>query len=1004
MLNRNKFLTVSAILFVLTFNAFGQLTQGNVYHGFKLYKKEFVKEVNAECFYFVHEKSGARLLKIAADDPNKTFSIAFKTEPQSNSGTPHILEHSVLNGSKNFPVKSPFDVLAKGSLHTFLNAMTGSDITIYPIASMNDKDYFNLMHVYLDAVFNPLVLQDKRIFEQEGWHYEEDSVSSPIQYNGVVYNEMKGAFSNPARELNYDVYKNLFPDNCYGYSSGGYPAAIPHLTYEKFIEFYKRFYHPSNSYIFLYGDADLDKELKFINSEYLSGYSRIDVNSNIPLQKPFKEMKEVTDYYSVTEGSDTTDQTYLSLSMIIGLNTDRALVMSLNMLSDLLVNQESAPVRLALQKAGIGKEVSAWVDDIEQNVFAITVQNANPNDKDKFKETVFNTFKDVAENGLDSLAVQGSLNRTEFDLREGNDAQKGLSYNFKAISGWFFADDPFLSLEYEKPLAELKSGINKSYLENIIKTDMIDNSHSLLLTLVPRQGLEKINNEKIEKELKDYKASLSEKQIEDLVENTAALKEYQKKEDSPKALATIPLLSLKDINPEAAWYSLNKQTVNDIPVLAHNEFTNGVVYVKYNFDMRVLPEKLIPYAALLSDVMGSMNTENYSYSDLEKQLNINTGGFNTYLDCYVKNMNDSSLVPMFIVSSKAMTDKVGKMFSLMSEIVDNTKYADTDRLKEVLSRDQSRIDANVKSNGYHYAQTRLTSYFSNQGMFNELTDGIAYYRFISGLEENFDAQSDEIIDNLIETAGLLFTKDNCLASVTCAEDDMPLYLKALDEYANKMAEGKAAYIKWKFDLEKKNEGFITASKVQYVLEGYDYKKLGFDWSGKYYVLGQVLSTDWLQNQVRVLGGAYGGWASFSPTGIAYFASYRDPHLKETIDNYNNTVDYLKKFSADDKAMTRYIIGTVSNLDRPLTPAGKGDLAVSRYLQNETRPDIQKIRDEVLETSADDIQSMNKLVKDVIAEKAYCVYGNEDKIKSENDLFKAVVPLNPETGENQQEVN
>ncbi len=778
MLNRKTLLSFIGIFFMLlTINSFAQYEVGQDYHGFKLLKKEFVKEVNAECYYFIHVKSGARLLKIAADDPNKTFSIAFKTVPQSDCGTPHIIEHSVLNGSKNFPVKSPFDVLAKGSLHTFLNAMTGSDMTIYPVASMNDKDYFNLMHVYLDAVFNPLVLHDKRIFEQEGWHYEEDSVNSPVQYNGVVYSEMKGAFSNPERELNYDMYKNLFPDNCYGFSSGGYPMTIPHLTYENFIKFYKRFYHPSNSYIFLYGNADLDKELKFIDSNYLSNYNKIDVNSDIPLQKPFKVMKDVTTYYSATGGSDTTNQTYLSLSFVIGLNTNRALVMSLNMLSDLLVNQESAPIRLALQKAGIGKDVNAWVDDIEQNVFNITVQNANPAEKEKFKEIVFNTLKDVAKNGLDSLAVQGALNRAEFNLREGNDAQKGLSYNFKAIPTWFFENDPFPGLEYEKSLAKLKSGINKNSLEDIIKTDMIDNPHSLLLTCVPKPGLEKINDEKIDKELSDYKASLSKQQVKEVVQNTKDLKAYQKKEDSPEALAKIPLLSLKDINPEAQWYSLDKQTVDNIPVLAHNEFTNGVVYAKLNFDMRVLPENLIPYAALLSEVMGSMNTENYSYSDLEKQLNINTGGFNTYLNCYAKNMSDSSLIPKFVVSSKAMNDKIGKMFDLMSEIVNKTKYADKDRLKEVLTRDESRIEANAKSNGYHYAQTRLTSYISNQGMFNELTDGVSYYRFISGLAKNYDTKSDEIISSLVKTAKLLFTKDNCIAAVTCAEEDMPRYLK-----------------------------------------------------------------------------------------------------------------------------------------------------------------------------------------------------------------------------------
>ncbi len=932
--------------------------------------------------------------KIVSDDPNKTFSIAFKTVPQSDGGTPHILEHSVLNGSKNFPVKSPFDVLAKGSLNTFLNAMTGSDITIYPIASMNDKDYFNLMHVYLDAVFNPLVVQDKRIFEQEGWHFEEDSTSGPVTYNGVVYNEMKGAYSSATRELSYLEYKNLFPENGYGFSSGGYPSAIPKLTYQKFVQFYKRFYHPSNSYIFLYGNADLNKELEFIDTAYLTHYNKIDVNSDIPLQKPFKKMKEINSHYSVTEGSDTNNQTYLNISFVAGLNTDRAQVMALNILSDVLVNQESAPLRLALQKAGIGKEVSASVDDIEQNVFDITVQNANPGDKDKFKEIVFSTLKKAAEEGLDTLAVEGTLNRMEFGLREGNDAQKGLSYNFKAITGWFFANDPFLSLEYEKPLAELKSGIKNGYLEKVILKDFVNNPHSLLITLEPKPGLEKEINEKTDKELSSYKASLSPDEVERLVKNTGDLKEYQKQEDSPEALATIPLLSRNDINPETEWYSLNEKNVDGIQVLAHNEFTNEVVYAKMYFDMKVLPDSLLPYAALLSEVLGSMNTDKYSYGDLEKQLNIHTGGFNTSLSSYSQYKDESVLIPKFIVSSKAMSGKVNVMFDLMEEIINKTKYADKDRLKDILQRHQSRLEANVNQNGYGYAEKRLLSYISGRGLFNEITGGISYYRFISGLSKNYDKQADNIIGNLEKTAEILFNKGNCIGAVTCAEDDMPAYLNNFENLTGKLAVKDAPEQKWNFDLQKKNEGFLTASKVQYVIEGYNYKKLGYDWSGKMLVLSQILSRDWLQNQVRVMGGAYGSWASFSPSGHAYFASYRDPHLKETLTNYSNTVDYLKKFDADDNAMTRYIIGTVAQLDRPHTPSSKGDYAVVYYFEKMTKQDMQKVRDEVLATTAEDIRGMNKFVADVLAEKTFCVYGNEEKIKSEKDLFNSTTTLNP----------
>ncbi|MFH2048127.1 MAG: insulinase family protein, partial [bacterium] len=394
---------------------FGVFEEGNSYHGFKLIEKRFVKEVNAECLYFEHSKSGAHLFKIVNDDANKTFSIAFKTIPESDAGTPHIMEHGVLNGSKNFPVKSPFDVLSKGSLKTFLNALTGSDVTLYPIASMNDKDYFNLMHIYLDAVFNPLIYDDPRILQQEGWHYELTDKDAPVEYRGIVYNEMKGAFSSPTRELHYQVNKALFPDNAYSYSSGGYPAAIPSLTYNQYLNYHRNYYHPSNSLIFLYGSGDIHGELQFIDSEYLSKYTRSDAKISMAIQEPFDKMKIVAAYYSVPEESEMENQSYLSLNFVAGLNIDRKLVTALDILTDVLVNQESAPIRLALQEAGIGREVRAGLNDFKQNVVQITVQNANPEDADKFYEIVTNSLEDAIQNGVDRNAVEATLNRLEFN-------------------------------------------------------------------------------------------------------------------------------------------------------------------------------------------------------------------------------------------------------------------------------------------------------------------------------------------------------------------------------------------------------------------------------------------------------------------------------------------------------------------------------------------------------------------------------------------------------------
>lgn len=978
---------------VLSSALYAGFKKGETYHGFKLLEKRFVKEVNAECLYFEHVKSGARLLKIAAGDPNKTFGVGFKTVPNSDCGTPHIIEHSVLNGSKNYPVKSPFDVLSKGSLKTFLNAFTGSDRTFYPFASMNDKDYFNLMRIYLDAVFNPLIYNDPRILKQEGWHYELEDKDAPVVYKGVVYNEMKGAYSSPQRELDYEINKILFPDNGYRFSSGGYPTAIPKLTYEDFLNFHKTYYHPVNSHIVLYGDADLDKELALIDSEYLTKFEKSGGRPQIPLQKPFDKMKEKTAWYSIGENDKPEGQTFLSLSFVAGLNSDQALVMSLNVLTDVLVNQEAAPVRLALQKAGIGKDVYASVDDIQQNVFQIVVQNANPSDKDKFREVVMQALKEAVEKGLDKKAVEGTLNRIEFQLREGDDAQKGLTYGFQALPGWFFADDPFLTLEYEKPLAQVKTALTSRYLENIIQKDLIDNPHSLLLTLEPKPGLEKENIAKMNGELAEYKKSLSPEKIDALVKETKDLIAYQKREDTPEALATIPMLERKDINPKAEFYSLEEKKVAGVTVLSREEFSNQVEYIRFLFDARVLPTELVPYAALLTEVLGSQNTDNYSYGDLDQALNIHTGGFRSYLSTFLEDRDDNKMMPKFVLDSKAMNSKTDKLFELASEIVNHTRYQDLDRLKDIIVRYQSRLESQVKEDGRGFALKRLQAYFTNAGKFKEATGGFDYYWFISDLAKNFDARSKEISDNLAKTAALLFTKDNMIVTVTGAREDYEKTAGKIEEFTKKLPEGKSQYKTWSFKMDKKNEGFLSPSKVQFVLQGYDFRQLGYSWTGKMRVLDQILSTDYLHKRLRVIGGAYGGYSNFSPEGGVLLASYRDPNLKETLDNYMAAPEYLEKFQADEKEMTRFIIGTVARMDMPYTPSQRGSIAVKYFLEKTKPGDLQKERDEVLSTTVQDIREMKKLVSDVVAKKTYCVYGNEEKLKSQKDLFGSLENIN-----------
>ena len=989
---RNKILSIVLITILTVIWACAPKTNfkvDNIYHGFKLVEKRFVKEVNAECLYFIHEKSGAKLFKIAADDANKLFNIAFKTAPEHDYGTPHIMEHSVLNGSKNFPVKSPFDVLLKGSLNTFLNAMTGSDITTYPVASMNDKDYFNLMHVYLDAVFNPILHEDPRVLKQEGWHYELDDIDGEIVYKGVVYNEMKGSFSSPTRELGYQANKILFPDNTYGVSSGGYPQAIPGLTQEYFANFHKKFYHPSNGHILLYGNADLDKELAFIDAEYLSKHEKSEEKVEIPLQKPFEAKKYAEKPYAVPEGSETKDNTYMSLNFVAGLNTDQELTMAMGILLEALVNHESAPLRLALQEAGIGKDIRAYTDEMKQNLVTIRIQNANPEDKDAFDKIAYETFEKVVKEGFDKETVEGILNRVEFRLREGNTPQKGIMYAMMNYKAWFFDDDPFVGLEYEKPLAAVKEGINNGLLEKIVQEYFIDNPHALLMVLKPQPGLEKEIAENTKKELAEYKASLSKEELEKLVEETKALKEYQQQEDSPEALASIPMLEKSDISTDVEWYKFEERTSNGVPVIYHPDFTSNILYTDLYFDLRALPQDLIPYANLLNQIIGLMNTENYTYGELDNALNIHTGGFYTNLSTYLENYSDENLIPKFVVTSKAFTEKGDKLFELAAEILNSSKYDDPERLKAVLTRQQARVESRVKNDGLGYALTRLSSYYSNEGMFDELTGGLDYYNFITDLTENFDAKQEQISRKLEETARILFTQKNLIAAVTCGDEEYPSYEKSLNILVSALPEGDGKLNEWKFEFEPKNEGLMSASKVQYVTKGYDFKKLGYEWNGKVRVLNQILSRDYLQTQIRVVGGAYGGFAGFSPSGNVYFGSYRDPNLKETLENYDATPEFINNFKATDEEMTRFIIGTISNMDYPTVASQRGTIAYGRYFRNFTIEDLKAERNAILNTTVEDIKSMEKMVADILSQNAICVYGNEDKIKENKDLFNEI---------------
>ena len=963
---------------------------GAVVHGFQLEKKEFVKEMDGECYLFRHQKSGARLLKVVSKDDNKVFSVAFKTPPPNDSGTPHIMEHSVLNGSENFPVKSPFEILAQGSLNTFLNAMTSSDYTIYPVASRNDKDFFNLMHVYLDAAYKPMIYKEPRILQQEGWHYELASPESPLVYKGVVYNEMRGAYSSPERQLDFLMSKALFPDNQYGNSSGGYPDAIPQLTYEDFKAFHRKYYHPSNSYIYLYGNGDLDKELAFIDANYLTGIEKITVESAIPLQKPLAAPVLKKGFYGVPEGAPTAGQTFIARGSVYGRNTDQEFNIAMNILAEALVNSQAAPLRLAFQKAGIGQDISAYTDGVQQPSFQVTVTNAEAADLDRFESVYTDTLKEVVAKGFDRTTLEGIINRQEFQLREGNGSFTGIAGAMMASSGWLFADNPFLTLSFNKELASIRSKLDQKYFENLVEKVLLKNTHVCTVVLEPKPGLEKELAANLEKKMAEIKAKMSPEQIDTIVKHTKDLVAYQQRKDDPELLKTVPLLEIADIEKKQEELPLKTETLNGVPLLHMDTFTKGIVYLNLYFDAGALDQELIPYAQLYNELVGMMSTDALNYGDLENQINLHTGGISTSLYPVALHRDDGLMKSYMQMSGKAMPEKLSKLADLMKQELLSSKWDDEARLKEMVLRTKAQFEQRLTANGLGIARNRLASYFSNRGAYQDLISGFGYYQFLTSLCKEADMKA--LAAKLKAVQEKIVNRNGLKVGITCQQEQMKAVKEALPALLAAFPQSELKAVEYKFAKEPLNEGFQDASKVQYVLKGGDYRKLGAQYSGKMEVLSQLLSRVYLQNTVRVQGGAYGGFTMLDDSGMMCFASYRDPNLKETVQNYLGAEGFLSTLTLEERELRRLIIGTISDWDQPLDPNQKGQVAVNRSLRGLSQEELQKNRDEILSTSVEDLRAFSSLVKEIMGQGYLCVVGNEKKIEEQKELFKKILSL------------
>ncbi len=963
--------------------------------------EEKLEDLNSIGKVLVHKKTGARVVLIANDDKNKVFSIGFRTPPVNSTGVAHIIEHSVLCGSRNFPAKDPFVELAKGSLNTFLNAMTYPDKTIYPVASMNDQDFKNLMHVYMDAVLYPNIYQRKEIFQQEGWHYELEQADSELAINGVVYNEMKGAFSSPESQLFRLVQNSLFPDTTYGVESGGDPAFIPELSYEEFIDFHKNYYHPSNSYIYLYGDMDFEERLTWLDKEYLNQYDRLEVDSAVRLQKAFDVVREVKECYSLSEGEEIRDNTYLSYNTVVGNSLDKELGLVFQVLDYVLLQAPGAPIKQALLDEGIGRDIlGGFEDEILQPSFMIIAKNSEEAKKDQFIATIRRVLEGIVEKGLEEKSLRAAINFYEFKYREADYGQfpKGLLYGLRTMSSWLHDDKkPFLHLKDSAGYAFLKEKIGTGYYEKVIEEHLLNNTHASLVILQPKPGLNSQKEEELKKKLAAYKASLPKEEIQRIIEETKALKQYQEIPSTKEELEMIPLLTREDIGKEIEPLYNEVHSVEGVKVIHHNVYTNKIAYVRLMFDIKQVPRELLPYASLLSLVLGYTDTDNHTYLDLSNEININTGGITTNVRSFsVK--GSEKYYPVFEFSAKVLYDKLTESLLLVEEIIRQTKLEDKKRLKEIVDEMKSKLQMNFNSSGHSVAIDRAMSYYSAHGLFKEITTGIEFYKFMEDLSENYQTKAEHAIARLKELLAMIFTKENLTVSITADEEGYVRFEEKLPAFLSTLTvktDGKlfTAYNTEALKPVCLNEGFKTAMQVQYVARAGNYMNAGLEYSGALKVLKTILSYDYLWMNVRVRGGAYGCMCGFSGVdGDAYFTSYRDPNLKETNNIYENAVEFVKNFDADERDITKYIIGTFSTLDTPLTPQGKGRRSLSMYLAGITEEDLKKEREQVRSVTVQDIREQHKVVKAVLDAGNICVIGNEEKINENKELFKEIKSL------------
>lgn len=956
------------------------------YRGFELIREQEIPEYNTLARWFRHTKSGAELLSLENDDENKVFGITFRTPANDSTGVGHIMEHAVLCGSRKYPVKEPFVELIKGSIHTFLNAFTYPDRTCYPVASTNLKDFYNLIDVYLDAVFYPNLTPFT--LQQEGWHYELDEPDKPLQYKGVVFNEMKGNYSSPDRILSELSQNYLFPETTYRHESGGHPRDIPRLTWEQFKHFHETYYHPANSRIYFYGDDPLEERLAILDS-YLRDFDRIEVNSEVGLQKPWSKPKTVREKYPASDDPEQ-NKTMLTVNWLLAENDTPLRGLALAVTGHILLGTPASPLHKALIDSGYGEDVTGVgiETELRQIYFSTGLKGVGDENVDKVERLVIDTLSALCSKGIDPHTVEASMNTVEFRLRENNTGSypRGLALMLRCLAYWLYNRDPIDAIGFEKPLSKLKKQLAKNprYFEGIIDTYFLRNPHRLTLILEPDADLRQQEEARERSKLERVKQSLTREELLQIIENTRELRARQEKPDDPEALAKIPSLHLQDLEREAKKIPLAEQQVGEAKILYHDLFTNGIVYLALGFDYHCLPEDLLPYLPLYSRCLLEIGTTEESFVQLFQRIGRKTGGISPSVYNNAR-LHSSQATTLLLLRGKALMSQTGELLAIMNDMLRKIQLDNRERFLQMVLEEKANLEAGLIPGGHGYVNTRLRARFSESGWLSERLGGVSYLFFIRELVEQVKSNWPAVLAKLEEIHKRIFTRHNLICNVTLDAENWATFEPELRAFLKALPAQPQSAQTWNREAAFEFEGLTVPTQVNFVAKGANLYELGYTFHGSALVIQKFLRTTWLWERIRVQGGAYGGFCTFDRrTGVFSFVSYRDPNLQQTLESYDKTADFLRQVPLLASEIERSIIGTIGDLDAYQLPDARGYTSMDRYLAGETDETIQQIRDEVLSTTEADFRHFADVLDMVREHGVVEVLGSPEAIAAANE--------------------